>query len=68
MLRELYIEATYYRIPELQVALTEQNFLAKMFRIIGRRRTSDHRANAYLALVYHDDFCFWGYCRDSAGL
>ena len=41
MLRELYIEATYYRIPELQAALTEQNFLAKMFRIIGGKNPFD---------------------------
>jgi len=35
MLRELYIEATYYKIPELQAALMEQKFLAKLFWIFG---------------------------------
>eukprot|EP00977_Amphora_coffeiformis_P014075 scaffold3849_cov179-Amphora_coffeaeformis.AAC.13 len=35
MLRELYIEATYYKIPELQAALMEQKFLAKIFWFFG---------------------------------
>lgn len=37
-LREMYIEATYYKIPELQQALTEKNFLAKLCRMAGITR------------------------------
>jgi hypothetical protein len=33
--RDLYIEATYYRVPELQAALTDKHRLAILFRIFG---------------------------------
>lgn len=41
ILRELYMEATYYKIPELQAALMEQKFLAKFFWILGGKNPFD---------------------------
>ena len=47
-LRELYLEAAYYRIPELKAALTEKNLIANIFRLFSGNNPFDS-ANQMMA-------------------
>jgi hypothetical protein len=49
ILRDLYLEATYFRIPELQAALYEKNWLVKVMSVFAGGKNPFDMATRWLA-------------------